>query len=368
MMDLLRRGRFADLGAFDGAALAFAAFRRSAARFRDGEVVTGTLGLDADAFQPAAEAALGSAGTPGDADARDFFEHHFVPAQLAPASGKLGEPGFLTGYYEPEVEASLTPDRRFRYPLYSPPDDLVKVDDVSRPVGLDPSYRFAQRLATGLLGEYPDRAAIEAGYLEGRRLEIAWLDNPVDAFFIHIQGSARLKLPDGRRIRVTYAAKTGQPFTAIGRILVNEGELTLAEADMDGIRGWLAAHPDRVRALLDRNRSFIFFREAPVEDESLGPIAAAKVPLTALGSIAVDREIHTFGTPMLLNAPTLSLEEAPFRRLLIAQDTGSAIVGPARADLFVGSGTAAGTIAGRIRHPAAFTLLLPKRLADRLPS
>jgi membrane-bound lytic murein transglycosylase A len=147
---------------------------------------------------------------------------------------------------------------------------------------------------------------------------------------------------------------------------VQEGELTLAEADMDGIRAWLAAHPDRVRDLLDRNRSFIFFREAMVENESLGPVAAAKVPLTPMASIAVDRELQTFGTPFFIDAPELVLDGTPFRRLMIAQDTGSAILGPARADIFVGSGFEAGQAAGRVRHPGDFYALLPIALHAEL--
>lgn len=348
---------------------ALSAFRLSAARFIAGDVTTGSLGIDAAAFEETARAALAlpdEAESPDRYAARAFFEAHFRPAFLAAKAEDSSARGFLTGYYEPEVEASLTRDDRFRFPLYRPPQDLVKVDDVSRPVGLDAYFRFAQRRADGMLDEYPDRARIEAGYLEGRGLEIAYLDNPVDAFFIHIQGSARLRLADGRRLRVSYAAKTGHPFTAIGRILVNEGELTLTEADMDGIRAWLAAHPDKVRALLDRNRSFIFFREAAVEDESLGPVAAAKVPLTPMASIAVDRELHTFGTPFFISAPDLVLEGEPFQRLMIAQDTGSAILGPARADIFVGSGFEAGRAAGRVRHPGDFYALLPHAVADGL--
>jgi membrane-bound lytic murein transglycosylase A len=135
---------------------------------------------------------------------------------------------------------------------------------------------------------------------------------------------------------------------------------------MDGIRAWLAANPARLRALLDRNRSFIFFREAPVADESLGPIAAAKVALTPMASIAVDRELHTFGLPVFIDAPTLVLAEQPFHRLMIAQDTGSAILGPARADIFVGSGLEAGKAAGRVRHPGTFYALLPVLLWQRL--
>lgn len=361
---LLTRAAFADLPGWGEADLspALAAFRRTADRFLSGDVVTGTLGLDADAFRPCAKASLAAdAG-----EARAFFEAEFRPARLSASATDPAARGFCTGYYEPEVEASPVRTERFRFPLYQPPADLVKVDDISRPVGLDPYFRFARRRPDGMLDEYPDRAAIEAGFLDGKGLEIAWLDDPVDAFFIHIQGSARLALPDGRRIRVTYAAKTGHPFTAIGRSLVQAGELTLAEADMDGIRGWLAAHPGRIRETLDRNRSFIFFREAPVEDESLGPVAAAKVPLTPMASIAVDRELHTFGLPVFIDAPTLVLDEAPFRRLMIAQDTGSAILGPARADIFVGSGFEAGRAAGRVRHPGDFYALLPVSLWQRL--
>ena len=339
---------------------ALAAFQRSAARFLADAVDTGSLGIKAEAFRPAASASL--AADPK--DARAFFETHFRPAFLSPQD--LEGRGFLTGYYEPEVDAALVPDARFRFPLYRPPADLVKVDDATRPQGLDQSFWFARQDAEGVLDEYPDRGQIEAGYLAGRGLEIAWLDSPVDAFFIHIQGSARLRLADGRRLRVTYAAKTGHPFTAIGRLLVQEGELTLAEADMDGIRAWLAAHPTRIRALLDRNRSFIFFREAVVEDESLGPVAAAKVPLTPMASIAVDRLLHTFGTPFFIDAPDLSLGGPPFQRLMIAQDTGSAILGPARADIFVGSGDSAGRLAGRVRHPGDFFVLLPTALFDEL--
>lgn len=368
LTDLLSKRRFEDLPGWAAAdhAAAFSAFRRSAERFRDGAVATGRLGVTAEAFLPAAEAALAAPDALSPAKAQAFFERHFQPAFLAARGDDPAARGFLTGYYEPEVEASLTPDGRFRYPLYAVPHDLVKVDDVSRPAGLDPYFRFAWRRPDEHLDEYPDRKAIEAGFLAGRGLEIAWLDSAVDAFFIHIQGSARLKLADGRRLRVTYAAKTGHPFTAIGRILVQEGALTLAEADMDGIRAWLAAHPERVRDLLDRNRSFIFFREAEVADENLGPVAAAKVPLTPMASIAVDRELQTFGTPFFIDAPDLVLSGTPFRQLMIAQDTGSAILGPARADIFVGSGLAAGQAAGRVRHAGDFYALLPAALHGEL--
>ncbi|WP_370196818.1 murein transglycosylase A [Aurantimonas sp.] len=362
------RRQWSDLQGWDGAdhAAALSAFRASAARLEQGSFPTGSLGIDAEAFAEAARAALKPAGALGQIEARAFFERHFEPLQIRPDEADTALSGFVTGYYEPVVAGSPVRTERYRFPLYAPPPDLVKIDDVSRPPGLDPYFRFARRKPCGLLEEYADRAAIEAGSLDGMGLEIAWLADPVDAFFIHIQGSARLAYEDGRQVRVGYAAKTGHRFTAIGRILVDEGELTLAEADMDGIRAWLAAHPERVRSLFDRNRSFIFFRETPVDDPELGPVGAAKVPLTPLASIAVDRELATFGVPYFIAAPDLAMEGAPFRRLLVAQDTGSAILGPARADIFVGSGDAAGRIAGRIRHAADFTILVPPALAARL--
>ena len=192
----------------------------------------------------------------------------------------------------------------------------------------------------------------------------------MDLFFVHIQGAARLVYDDGRRSRITYAAKTGHAFTPIGRILVERGEIDRAAVTMDTIRAWLAEHPGEADALLWQNRSFIFFREAPVGDPELGPIAAAKVPLSAGRSLAVDRLLHTFGTPVFVSAPTLTHLDggAPFARLMLAQDTGSAIVGAARGDIFTGSGPAAGALAGSVKHAADFFLLLPLAAADRLAS
>jgi membrane-bound lytic murein transglycosylase A len=199
----------------------------------------------------------------------------------------------------------------------------------------------------------------------GRGLEIAWLEDKVDAFFIHVQGAARLRMTDGRPMRVTYAAKTGQRFTGPGRVLAELGEIPLEKVTMQSIRAWFGAHPDRIDEILWRNRSYIFFREAPVDDPALGPIAAAKVPLTPGRSVAVDRLLHTFGTPFFIDAPTLTAFGGQgFRRLMIAQDTGSAIVGPARGDLFAGSGDAAGEIAGVVRNRADFYALLPRGLVS----
>lgn len=344
---------------------AFAAFRASAQGLLDGVYPTGRLEIAAEAFAPAARAAL-ILSEPDAETARRFFKERFTPLAILPENAASDHPGFVTGYYEPVLNASPVRTGRFRVPLYRPPADLVKIDDVSRPPGMDPSFRFARRLKSGLLDEYFDRAAIESGALAGRGLEIAWLEDPVDAFFIHVQGSARLRFPDGDEVRVGYAAKSGHPFTAIGRLLVEAGELTVAQADMDGIRDWLARHPERRDGLLRQNRSFIFFERSEMIDPGKGPVGAAKVPLTALASIAVDRELGTYGVPYLVDAPDLEFSGRPFRRLMVAQDTGSAIIGPARADIFVGSGPEAGSLAGRVRHPAAMHVLVPPALADRL--
>lgn len=358
---LLRQASFADLSgwAADDHAAAFAAFRRSARHAAEKPYKSGSLGIAAQAFADAFAAA--SVAFAVDAiTARRFFEDHFVPFRIVPdAPGS----GFVTGFYEPEVEASAERTDSFTVPLLGVADDLVKIDDVNRPAGLDPYLAFGRKTPDGVV-EYFDRAAIEAGAIGGRARPLAWLADPVDAFFIHVQGAARLHMPDGTMRRITYAAKSGQRFTGAGRVLVDMGEIPLEDVTMQSIRAWFRMNPGRVAEILHRNRSYIFFREAPVDDSSLGPVAAAKVPLTPGRSVAVDRLLHTFGTPFFINAPMLvAFGNQPFARLMIAQDTGSAIVGPARGDLFAGSGDAAGEIAGVVRHSADFFALVPRSLA-----
>ncbi|MBZ9661894.1 murein transglycosylase A [Mesorhizobium sp. ESP-6-4] len=350
---------FSDLPGWgeDDHAAAFAAFRRSAFHTPIKSYRTGSLGVDFNAFADAyAEARAVSA--PSRSEARSFFERHFVPMLVQPENGS----GLVTGFYEPEVEASPVRTGRFTVPLLSRPADLIEIDDGNRPAGMDAYLAFARR-TDGVPVEYFDRGEIERGALAGRNLEIAWLAEKVDAFFIHVQGAARLKMTDGKLARVTYAAKSGQRFTGPGKVLSDLGEIPLAKVTMQSIRAWFKAHPDRVDEILWRNRSYIFFREAAVDDAALGPIAAAKVPLTPGRSVAVDRLLHTFGTPFYIDAPTLTaFDEKPFRRLMIAQDTGSAITGPARGDLFAGSGDAAGEIAGVVRNAADFYALVPRAL------
>ncbi|TCL73089.1 murein transglycosylase A [Rhizobium sp. BK251] len=322
---------------------------------------TGALGLTADDLLPLLEAARDLNSQSAD-EARAFFERNCQPFLIA---RKDGERGLVTAFYEPEIEVSDGPDVNFRFPIYRRPDDLVDIDDNNRPAEFDPSYVFGL-LRDGVISEYPDRRTIDEGYLQGRGLEIAWAKSRVDLFFVHVQGAARLAYPDGRRARITYAAKAGHPFSGIGKHLIERGEIDPARISMQAIRAWLAAHPDKVDEVLWHNRSYIFFRETPFQEEDTGPVAAAKVALVAGRSLAVDRLIHTFGYPFFIRAESLThIGGRPFQRLMLALDTGSAIVGPARGDIFTGSGDAAGELAGTVRNEADFYILIPKAAAAR---
>ncbi len=332
----------------DDLAAAFAAFRRGADVLGEHPPKARALGIDAAALAECVRQAQATATT-----ARHFFEDSFRPFEVS-------VPAHFTGYYEPEVAGSLTPTPRFTVPLYRQPDDLVEIGAGEHPAGLDASFRFARRTAQGL-SEYADRGAIMAGALAGRGLELVYLADPVDAFFIQVQGAARIRLDGGRVMRVTYAAKTGHPYTPIGRVLIEMGALARGGVTMQTIRAWLAAHPDKAAAVMARNRSFVFFREAPVDNPALGPIAAAKVPLTTGRSLAVDRTLHAFHTPVWVE--TTLPDGRPWQRLTIAQDTGSAIVGPARGDIFFGSGEEAGEVAGAMNAGGRFVILAPRERA-----
>lgn len=296
-------------------------------------------------------------------EARAFFEEHCQPFFIRRNGGANG---FVTAFYEPEIEVSAVPDETFCHPFYRRPADLIDLDDTNRPAELDPSYMFG-RLQSDAISAYPDRGEIDRGYLDGKGLEIAWAKSKVDVFFVHVQGAARLRYPDGRLGRITYAAKVGHPFSAVGRLLIERGLLDRATISMQTIRDWLYGHPEQVDEVLWHNRSYIFFREADVSDPALGPIAAAKVPLVAGRSLAVDRQIHTFGFPFFIRSESLTHLDAgkPFARLMLALDTGSAIVGPVRGDIFTGSGYDAGELAGTVRNDADFYIFIPKAAAQR---
>lgn len=343
-------GRRSDTLEGTGAAAAFAAFRRSAghfaAAFRTRSGFEGSEGL-AGTF----EAALG-AHVENDTDAVSFFENNFRMATDGRAAGS-SEPGLMTGYYEPELPGSLVRTSRFSVPLLAVPNDLVAVEGVPRTA----CGGFARR-GGGTDAPYHDREAIDRGALDERGLELLFVEDPVDAFFVHVQGSARIVLPDGSPIRIGYAAKNGHPFTAIGRLLVDRGEIAADTVSMQTIKAWLRAHPDRRDEILWANRSYIFFRILEDDEPEAGPIGAGGVALEPGASVAADERFHRFGTPLLIE--TLD-ESGPFRRrLVIAQDAGSAIAGHQRIDLFCGSGNEAGERAGGLKTPIRLTALHPR--------
>ena len=348
---------FADLSGWadDDQAAAFSAFRRSALRLIDKMPTSKELGPDGPALVRKGHLAVALGDTVDATAARAFFETHFQPFRIEPTSGE----GFVTGFFEPEVEARLSQSLAFPVPLLAPPDGLREIRRDDDRHNLDPALTWALEDGQGRLAACPERGAVMAGALEGRARPIAYVGSLVEAFFIHVQGAARLRLPNDRLMRVTFAAKSGHPYFSVARLMLERGVVASpAEATADVLRAWLEGlAPQERRSALARNRSYIFFREAPVDDPALGPIAAAGVPLTPGRSLAIDRSLITFHAPVFVEA---NLSAGPFRQLMVAQDTGSAIVGPARGDIFFGSGDTAFALAARVRDPARFTLLVPR--------
>ena len=279
--------------------------------------------------------------------------------------GKIEDPnGFLTGYYEPIVEGSRTLTDDFKVPLYGRPRDLVHMGRKRKAESFPNTGRVVRRIARGKYVPYYDRAAIEDGALATRSLEICYLKDANDLLFVQIQGSARVRLTDGSLLRVNYDAHNGQPYTPVGRILIERNIIAREDMSMDRIRKWMAENPDGGKELRRQNKSYVFFRNTglPENEEARG---AQGVPLTSGRSIAVDRVLHVYGTPFFIAGDlpiATETSNTKFRRLMIAQDTGSAIVGPARADIYFGAGDEAGKIAGRIKNPAQFVMLMPNAL------
>jgi len=289
--------------------------------------------------------------------ARLFFEENFRPVRIS----ALGEKdGFYTGYYEPVIEGSRTPSDVYTTPLYRRPPDLV-TQRLRRSAA---KGKAGKRVVKRTTAPYFDRGQIEDGALAGRGLEIVWVKSPIDAFFAEIQGSVRVRLDDGKVVRLNYADKNGHAYTAVGRFLIERGVVSKDEISMQKIREYMEKFPEEGKALRRENRSFVFFRETDLSefDEAIG---AQGISLTAARSIAVDRKLHTYGMPVFVNALlpiTSTRPDTWFRRLMIAQDTGGAIIGPARADIYLGAGEEAERAAGRFKHPGQFVMLVPNEL------
>jgi membrane-bound lytic murein transglycosylase A len=317
--------------------------------------------------------------------ARAFFEENFRPVRIA----KLGESsGLLTGYYEPIVDGSRMPNPQFNVPLYRRPPDLVVQSQSSNqnqknqnqksasqnqkkagPALKRASWAFPNRGAVGRLNDkkefepYHDRLAIEEGALDGKKLEICYIADPFEAMSIQIQGSARVRLEDGTVLRLNYNGHNGHNYTAVGRILIERNLIPREEMSMDRIKRWMLANPDQAREVRGTNKSFVFFRITGLNNED-EPVGAQGVHLSPGRSIAVDKT-HVYGTPFFIESELPVENPRPatkFRRLMVAQDTGSAIIGPARADLYWGAGDDAGKVAGRIRHQGRFVVLMPRSL------
>jgi membrane-bound lytic murein transglycosylase A len=293
--------------------------------------------------------------------AKAFFEEHFLPLRIS----RLGEgEGFVTGYYEPVIEGSRTENEIYNIPVYRRPSNLfVKGYNQASP-SLPNKGAVYRKIGRRKLVPYYDRAEIEDGKIEGRGLEIAYLKNQTDLLFAQIQGSARIETPDGSMVRINYDAHNGYPYTPVGRVLIDRGIIPREQMSMQKIREWMEQNPDGANELRRQNRSYIFFREVNLAEKD-EPVGAQGVPLTAGRSIAVDKALHVYGTPFFIEGD-LPIEseraKTPFRRLMIAQDTGSAIVGPARADLYFGAGVEAGRVAGRLKNNARFVILIPREL------
>ena len=293
-------------------------------------------------------------------NAKKFFEENFAAFKVHDSDRPQG---LYTGYYEPEAEGSLTKTADYQVPVYNKPQDLIGFSEADQTkMGL--AYG---RMLDGKPAPYFTRKEIEQGALEGRGLEIVWLKSWVDAFFIHIQGSGRVRLADGKTIRLAYAAKTGQPYTGIGGVLLAKGVGTKDTMSMELLRNWMKAHPAEARELMWNNKSYIFFRQIDVPSIDLGALGAQQVNLTPLRSLAVDRSIWMFGTPIWIDTRTPPEAGAkPFRHLMVAQDTGTAIKGYVRGDVYWGWGADASFNAGHMKSAGTMVVLLPKLVAARL--
>ena len=365
----LSRSSFADLPGWrdDDLAAALPAFLRSCRRIESRRDRAGIGGIGGAGFfgtvadwRPACAAAARVPAERG--AARAFFEEEFRPFA---ATNHGRAKGLFTGYYEPTLYGSRRRGGRFTVPLLARPPELVTVD-LGRFRPEWKGRRIAGRVVSGALEPFPDRAAIAAGALSGRHLEIVWVDDPIDAFFLEIQGSGRVELAEGGALRLGFAAQNGRPYTPIGRELAARGALRKDEVSLQTIRRWLADHPQAAPEVMAKNASYVFFER----EEGDGPVGTEGVVLSPGRSMAVDTAFLPLGAPLWLAgtvpSPAAAAPDRALRRLLVAQDTGGAIRGPVRGDVFWGHGEEAAAVAGRMKNPGRLWILLPKGLAARL--
>jgi membrane-bound lytic murein transglycosylase A len=340
----------------DQMATALPAMRRSCARLLkaapDRWMTDRSVGGRAGDWAPACEQIPPKVAD--DETARRYFQTWFRPYRVS--SG--GDPnGLFTGYFEPNLKGALVRSAAFNVPIFERPKDLILATLGDWRQNLR-GERIAGRVINGRLKPYHSREEIEAGALDAKGKPLVWVDDPVDVFFLHIQGSGRIVLPDGGIMRVGYDGHNGHVYRAIGRDLLKAGAIKKSDISLQSIRAWLNAHPDQMAAMMNRNPSYIFFREIKGE----GPIGAQGVPLTPGRSLAVDPKILPLGAPVWIVSDYQDEKNRPLRRLMIAQDTGGAIRGAVRGDVFWGHGDEAGKLAGPMKASGQLYLLLPKGL------
>lgn len=293
---------------------------------------------------------------------RHFFEAFFDPYQVINADGT--ESGLITGYYEPLLTGARQRGGPYQTPLYQAPSDLLTIDMA----GVYPQLkdlRLRGRVVGNKVVPYPSRAElVQSNMLQGQ--EICWVDDPVDAFFLQVQGSGRVFLPDTHEtIRVAYADQNGRPYKSIGRYLVDRGELKLEQASAQSIKKWIAKNPARENEVFNANPSYVFFKEEKITDSNEGPKGALGVPLVGKRSVAIDPKFIPLGVPLFINT-TEPNSNTPLKRLMMAQDTGGAIRGAVRADFFWGFGKQAGEMAGRMKQSGMLWVLWPKLASTKL--
>lgn len=293
---------------------------------------------------------------PSSDEIRRFFETNFEPHRVIwPESH-----GLVTGYFEPVLQGSWQKSEVYPVPIYRKPPDLVPLIDDKERAKFNDGFTYMRETLDGLL-PFASREEIETGALDGQGLDLLYLKDYVDAFFLHVQGSGLIEFEDGSSVRITYAAKNGHPYSSIGRVLIEKGIIAKKDMSLEAVQNWLRENAEEGRELMWLNKSFIFFRILSDEEGAEGPRGAQNVALTPQRSLAVDASIHALGTPIWVSAPTLTLEkQSGFNQLMVSQDVGSAIKGPERGDIYWGSGKEAGNIAGRTAHPANFFVFLPK--------
>ena len=348
--------------AADDALAAFAVFKAGAAAIVEGRAPLRSARAPSASLVAIGRAAL-SENPRSAVEARAFFERQFAPFEIFPDAEPSGPEGaFFTGYFEPVTEGSSEQSASFQAPILARPVDLVTLARGEHLKGCDVPLTSARRVG-GRLQPFPDRTAIDAGALAGQGLELVWLKDRVEVFIIQVQGSAQVKLKDGRRIRLRYDGRNGWPYTSIGRLLIEERAIASHEMSLEALTNWLRAHPRKAESVMRRNRSYVFFAIADGLGESSGPVGGADIPLTPGRSLAVDRGMWSYGLPFWVDVERPLPDGGGrdrWQRLMIAQDTGTAIVGTGRIDIFVGSGAGAGSLAGRQRHHGRLFVLLPR--------